>query len=406
MMRFCTRQAILAISGAAAVAGLIGFAFAGRAAAQGQAAPKGQTAGKAPAATKAGKGAPAATSTPAAEAFNNVTTTSLGALSVDDFLGSMGVIAAALGYDCADCHPGAGSDKVDWVTDSNPKKVTARKMINMVAAINRTNFGGQQKVTCFTCHHGKDLPTTTIALDTLYGPPNEERRDILEPGQGVPTIDQVLNKYIQAVGGAQRLAGLTSWVATGTSLGYEGLGGGGSFQIIAKRPNQRTTLIEFKEHPERGNNTRVFDGKNGWIKSPRGLLSEYELTGTELDGARLDAMLSFADQMKSALNNWRVGQLESMGDKDVQVVQGSGPRGLLATFYFDKDSGLLLRTVRYGTSPIGRVPTQMDFSDYRDVNGIKFPFKYTFSWLDGKDSFQITDVKLNGAIAASKFAKP
>ena len=194
--------------------------------------------------------------------------------------------------------------------------------------------------------------------------------------------------------------------AISSRITSHGSRGGGSFQIIAKRPNQRTTLIEFKEHPERGNNTRVFDGKNGWIKSPRGLLSEYELTGTELDGARLDAMLSFADQMKSALNNWRVGQLESMGDKDVQVVQGSGPRGLLATFYFDKDSGLLLRTVRYGTSPIGRVPTQMDFSDYRDVNGIKFPFKYTFSWLDGKDSFQITDVKLNGAIAASKFAKP
>jgi hypothetical protein len=282
----------------------------------------------------------------------------------------------------------------------------ARKMIDMVAAINRTNFGGRQAVTCFTCHHGRDLPTTTIALDTLYGPPNEERRDVLEPGQGVPAIDQVLNKYIQALGGAQRVAGLNSWVATGTSLGYEGLGGGGSFQIIAKRPNLRTTLIEFKEHPERGNSTRVFDGKNGWIKSPRGLLSEYELTGTELDGARLDAALSFPDQMKSALTNWRVGQLESMGDKDVQVVQGSGPRGLLATFYFDKDSGLLLRTVRYGTSPIGRVPTQMDFADYREVSGVKFPFKYTFSWLDGKDSFQITDVKVNSAIDASKFAKP
>lgn len=404
-MRLWSREAALAVAGAA-LAGLIGFTFAGRAAAQGQAAPKAAT--KTPAAGKAGKAAAAATAkgTPAAEFFNNVTTASLGSLSVDDFIASMGVVAAALGYDCADCHPGAGSDKVDWVTDSNPKKVMARKMINMVAGINRTYFNGAQNVTCFTCHHGKDLPTTTIALDALYGPPNDEHRDVVELGQGVPTIDQILSKYIQALGGAQRLAGLNSWVATGTSLGYEGLGGGGSFQIIAKRPNQRTTLIEFKEHPERGNNTRVFNGRNGWIKSPRGLLAEYELTGTELDGARLDATLSFPDQMKSSLTNWRVGQLESMGDKDVQVVQGSGPRGLLATFYFDKDSGLLLREVRYGTSPIGHVPTQMDFSDYREVNGIKFPFKYTFSWLDGRDSFQISDVKVNGAIDASKFAKP
>ncbi|HLH42915.1 MAG TPA: photosynthetic reaction center cytochrome c subunit family protein [Bryobacteraceae bacterium] len=401
-MRLWSRKAALAIS-AVALAGLIGFAFASRAAAQGQAAPKAAT--KTPAASKAGKAATTKGVT-AAEYFNNVTTASLGALSVDDFIGSMGVIAAALGYDCADCHPGAGSDRVNWVTDSNPKKVMARKMINMVAGINRTYFNGAQNVTCFTCHHGRDLPSTSIALDKLYGPPNDEHTDVIEPGQGVPTIDQVLSKYIQALGGAQRLAGLNSWIATGTSLGYEGLGGGGTFQIIAKRPNQRTTLIQFKEHPERGDNTRVFDGRNGWIKSPRGLLSEYELTGTELDGARLDAQLSFPDQMKTALTNWKVGALESLGDKDVQVVQGSGPRGLLATFYFDKDSGLLLREVRYGTSPIGRNPTQMDFSDYREVNGIKFPFKYTFSWLDGRDSFQITDVKVNPAIDASKFAKP
>jgi hypothetical protein len=261
-------------------------------------------------------------------------------------------------------------------------------------------------VTCFTCHHGHDLPVTTIALDTLYGPPNEEKRDIIVPAQGVPTADQLLNKYIQALGGAQRLAGLTSFVATGTSLGYEGLGGGGSFQIYAKAPDQRTTLIQFKEHPERGDSTRAYNGKNGWIKSPRSLLGEYELTGSELDGARLDAQLSFPGQIKQVLSNWRVGSPDSIGDKDVYVVQGSGPRGLLATFYFDKDSGLMVREVRYSASPIGRVPTQMDFADYRDVGGIKFPFKYTFSWLDGKDSFQLSDVKTNVAIDAAKFGKP
>jgi hypothetical protein len=162
----------------------------------------------------------------------------------------------------------------------------------------------------------------------------------------------------------------------------------------------------FKDHPERGNNTRVYNGHNGWIKSPRGLFAEYELTGGELDGARLDAMASFPGQLKTALTNWRVGGTESIGDKDVQVLQGSGPRGLLATFFFDAKTGLLMRTVRYSTSPVGRVPTQMDFSDYRDVGGIKFPFQYTFSWLDGRDAFKLTDVKTNVAIDASKFAKP
>jgi hypothetical protein len=133
---------------------------------------------------------------------------------------------------------------------------------------------------------------------------------------------------------------------------------------------------------------------------------EYDLTGSELDGARLDALLSFPGQIKTALNNWRSGSLDSIGDKEVQVVQGSGPRGLLATLYFDTKTGLLVRLIRYSASPIGRVPTQIDYSDYRDVNGIKFPFKYTFSWLDGRDSFQLSDVKINVPIDAAKFGKP
>jgi hypothetical protein len=352
---------------------------------------------------------PAPTAAPktqaAGEAFKNVTTSTLKGLTVSDFLGAMGVMSAALGYDCADCHVAAGTDKVNWEFDT-PKKKTARKMVEMVAVINKTNFAGVQMVTCWTCHHGRFMPSTTIGLDALYGTPNDERNDIVVPGEGVPSATQVLDKYIQAVGGAQRLAGLTSYIATGSSLGYEGLGGGGSFQIFAKSPDQRTTQIAFKDHPERGDSTRAYNGTAGWIKSPRGLFPEYDLTGSELDGARLDALLSFPGQIKTALNNWRSGSLDSIGDKEVQVVQGSGPRGLLATLYFDTKTGLLVRLVRYSASPIGRVPTQIDYSDYRDVNGIKFPFKYTFSWLDGRDSFQLSDVKINVPIDAAKFGKP
>jgi len=383
-MKLWSSRLILAVAGGT-VPWLLCFALAGEAAAQAPvAAPKPQTAG---------------------EAFKNVTTSTLKGLTVSDFLGSMGVMAAALGYDCADCHIAAGTDKVNWEFDT-PKKKTARRMVEMVAGINRTNFAGVQMVTCWTCHHGRFQPSTTIGLDALYGTPNEEKSDIVAPGEGQPSATQILDKYIQALGGAQRLAGLTSYIATGSSLGYEGLGGGGSFQIFAKAPNQRTTLITFKDHPERGNNTRVYNGSAGWIKSPRGLFPEFELNGSDLEGAKLDAQMSFPGQIKQVLGNWRVGSPDSIGDKEVQVVQGSGPRGLLATLYFDKQSGLLLRVVRYTPSPIGRVPIQMDYSDYRDVGGIKFPFKYTFSWLDGRDSFQLSDVKINVPIDAARFGQP
>ena len=373
----------------AAVAAVLwsGFAMAGRVAAQ-------------------GRGAAPTTARKAGEAFKNVTTSTLKELSVDDFVAAMGVMAAALGYDCADCHPGAGSDKADFVVDTILQKRTARRMVEMVATINRTNFAGVQRVTCFTCHHGQETPKTTIALDNLYSSPPMEDDDVVLPGVGGPSADQILDKYIQALGGGQRLAGLTSFVATGASLGYGGFGGDGEFTIYAKAPNQRTTAITFKDHPERGDSIWAFNGSTGWIKTPRGLLADYELIGEELDGARLEAQMAFPGQIKQALSNWRVGLRRSIDNRDYLVVQGSGPRGLLATLYFDPESGLLRRMVRYGPSPVGRVPTQIDYSDYREVGGIKFPFEYQFSWLDGRYTAKLKEIKTNVAIDAARFGRP
>ena len=373
---------------AMAVGGAGGFALVERASAQAPtvAAPtKGQTAG---------------------EFFKNVTTSTLKGLTPSDFLGAMGVLTADLGYDCADCHPGAGTDHVDFVTDSNPKKKTARKMIEMVAAINRQNFGGAQMVTCWTCHHGLDLPTTSIALDKLYGEPNDEKRDIVVPLQGEPPAGRILDQYVDAMGGAQKIAAVKTFVATGESEGYGGLGGKAHFQIFAQVPNRRSMWINFPEHPDRGVSAWTYDGKTGWISSPRGYFVQYELTGNDLNGAKLDAVLAFPDQIKTALSNWRVGADDFVQGHDVYVVQGSGPGGLLGTFFFDKKSHLLVRYVRRTPSPVGRITIQQDFDDYRDVDGVKFPFKYSFLWLDGRFTANIQDVKVNVPVDAAKFGKP
>ena len=96
----------------------------------------------------------------------------------------------------------------------------------------------------------------------------------------------------------------------------------------------------------------------------------------------------------------------TIDDRDVDVVQGNGPRRLFATLYFDKQTGLLVRMVRYGNSPIGRLPTQVEYSDYREIGGIKMPFRFTFAWLDGRDAFQLSEVQLNAAIDGAKFGRP
>jgi hypothetical protein len=357
--------------------------------------------------TLAGQASAQAKPKTAGEAFKNVTTSALKGLTIDDFIGAMGVMAAGLGYDCADCHRNAGYDTVDWAADTMPTKVTARKMIDMVAAINRTNFAGVQLVTCWTCHHGREIPTTSVALDRLYDAPNDEKDDIIPKDPEGPPATQILDKYIAALGGADRLSHLTGFIATGTQNGgYQHVKGGGVFQIFAKAPDQRTVHITFPEAPDRGEQTRAYDGRVGWINTPRSVLGEYEVTGTELDGQRFEAQLAFPGQIKQVLTNLRTGFEQNINDHEVQVVQGTGPRGLLVTLYFDKGTGLLRRILRFGKSPVGRISTQVDYDDYRAVNGIKFPFKFVFSWLDGRDGFDITEVKTNVPIDPAVFGRP
>src|SRR5213594_2608238 len=135
------------------------------------------------------------------QVFKNVQ--ALKGIPVDDFLETMGIMAAALQFDCSDCHANAGTDRVDWAADT-PRKRMARSMVNMVANINRTNFGGRQMVTCWTCHRNRDKPLVTPVMATIYGNPVIEPDDVIVQAPGAPSPESILDKYIQASGGSQR----------------------------------------------------------------------------------------------------------------------------------------------------------------------------------------------------------
>ena len=356
------------------------------------------------------------------QVFKNIQ--ALKGIPVDDFMQTMGLMAAALQFDCSDCHVGAGTDKVDWAADT-PRKRMARNMVNMVTTINRTNFGGRQMVTCWTCHRNRDKPLTTPVMGTIYGMPPYEPDDVLVQSPLAPSAQSILDKYIQAVGGAQRLAGLTSFVGKGTSVGFGGFGGGGAVEIVAKAPDKRATIILFKEETGRGDQIRTYDGTTGWVRTPLNVVGEFQLVGGDLDGARFDAQLSFPGQIKQILTNVKSGPPTTITDLPapasqsslqqdvtlgqthmVDVVQGTGPRGLLVTLFFDQQTGLLLRELRFGNSPIGRVPTQIDYADYRDVNGVKLPFRITYAWLDGRDSIVLSEIRTNVPVDETKFGRP
>jgi hypothetical protein len=250
------------------------------------------------------------------------------------------------------------------------------------------------------------LGTKGRQLLDLPSPDGSSRGDAeprcgLQQAPGAPPPDQVLDKYIQAVGGAERLARLTSFVGKGTASLFGG-GFKSPVEIYVKAPNQRTTII----HQELGDKTMTFDGRAGWLASAVTPVPVMELTGGELEGAKLEAELSIPGRVKQALGQWRSNLPSSIGGRDVNVLQGTGAGGNHATLYFDVESGLLTRIVRYANSAMGRVPTQIDFEDYREVAGVKLPFKWAFAWVSGRDVVELSEVQPNAAIDAAKFAKP
>ena len=153
-------------------------------------------------------------------------------------------------------------------------------------------------VTCFACHRGGDHPRTTPDLSALYGgTPEDELDDTVEQAPGAPSADDILDRYVQALGGAQQLASVASFVAEGTSSGYGPESEKRPIEIFAQAQGQRTVII----HTDNGDSTTTYDGRAGWIAAPLRPVAVVPLTGGDLDGARLDAALSFPARVKQAV---------------------------------------------------------------------------------------------------------
>ena len=335
------------------------------------------------------------------DVFKNIKV--LKGLTVDEFMGTMGLFSAALNVCCGDCHVGAGGSNPQWDKDP-PRKIVARHMVEVMNNVNKTNFGGAQVVTCWTCHRGSASPATTPGIDAIYSDPVPAYPDVLpkaSAGAVVPTADQIFDKYIQALGGAEALAKLTSYTATGTSTTF-GADQLNKADIYAKAPDKLATVVHLRE----GDMVRTYDGHDAWVVLPLTVTGEYQLTASAAEGGKLDGQLAFPGNIKSFLQNWKVSYPSNIDGHDVNVVQGTGPGGFIGTFYFDKQTGLLTRMVRYAHSAVGRVPTQIDFSDYKPVAGVMIPFKRTFGWVSGREEYTLTEFKPNVAVDDSKFAKP
>jgi hypothetical protein len=331
--------------------------------------------------------------------FRNVQV--LKGIPADEFMDAMGMFSASLGYDCVSCHsPEIYKDREAFGI-STPAIQRARGMIGMMNAINKSYFGGQPRVSCFTCHHGQDRPEFVPNLALQYGELVLDPNDIRIVPDRQPAVDRIFDTYLQAIGGRQRLADITSFVARGS---YEGLntGAGSQFplEIYVKAPDQRAQII----HGPEGDGVKVYDGRSAWVAERWRPLPLMALSGGNLDGARLEALTWFPAGLRLAFSDWQSSNT-LIDNRVVQILQGSNAGSPPVNFYFDS-SGLLTRIVRWNSTAVGLTPTQIDYSDYRDLSGIKIPFRTVVTWPDGKDTILLDDVAANVAIDSARFGTP
>jgi outer membrane lipoprotein-sorting protein len=325
-------------------------------------------------------------------------------IPVDEFMETMGFFSASLGLNCTGCHGLEAARDVSKFANDTPLKQTARKMILMVNALNKNNFGGVRMVTCYSCHRGDEAPRVRPWLSEQYGDPAEEDpNEVQIPSQapGADSADQIFDKYVQALGGSQQVSSLTSFIAKGTYEGYDTEQEKVPVEVFAKAPAQRATFV----HIPGGDKIEVYDGRAGWIAEPETPAPLMALTGGDLDGAKIEAMLFFPSQVKQMRSQWRTGMASVNGHR-TEVVEGTGAGQLPLKLYFDQGSGLLVRMVRFTNTLVGQITTQVDYNDYRTVSGLKVPFQWTVTWVDGQSTTELTDVQANAPIGPEKFAKP
>ncbi len=339
------------------------------------------------------KASPEGGATPklAEQEYKNVQ--ALKGIPAEQIIPAMQFIAASLGVECEYCHVPRAFEK-----DDKKPKVTARKMIGMMMAINKENFEGHREITCYSCHRGSANPVATPII-SAEEPKREaaESSKTGEPKPVFPPADQLLDKYVAAIGGADALQKVTSRVQKGTLIAF----GGQHFpvDVYSKAPEKRLSVM----HLSNGDSITAFDGKQGWLSVPGRV---HMMSTMENAAARIDADLYFPLHVKTLYEKFQVDAGEKIDGHDTYLVVGHNEGQPPLRLYFDKESGLLLRFVRYGETPLGRNPTQIDYADYREANGLKIPFRWTLSRPGNQFTIQVEQLQQNVPVDDAKFVAP
>ena len=367
---------------------------------------------------------PAASQGPLApEKFKNIQV--LNDLPADQLDGVMRFMSASLGVKCDFCH--VTSEQGNWPMEKDDKKnkQTARTMVQMMNAINAANFEGKMTVNCASCHHGRNEPDRLPPLAVELTPDQvavaaaraaqqaqqaaAPARGNTPPGPGGPggrggfarpteTIDQVLDAYLQALGGRPAVEKVTSRVMRGTVT--DRAGQASPIAVEEKAPGMVRQSIESKPAAS----TWATDGTTAWAQEGP---NAWTLTNVlELQEVSRLADLALPLKIKERYQNLQVTRYAKLDGKDMIIVSGRSAPTVTEQFYFDRQTGLLARRVVGTRTFFGNLPEQIDYTDYRSVDGVKVPFQVRRATWESVTTAKFSDVKVNPPVDGSRFAKP
>jgi hypothetical protein len=324
----------------------------------------------------------------AEQAFKNIKV--IKSMPAGQLQGAMSFISASLGVECSYCHTPPAMEK-----DDKPTKETARRMLAMVTEINK-NFGDKNVVNCATCHRGKTRPVATPPMPSLSSP--LAAKSATANQQSLPTVDEILDRYINAIGGMKALDKVTTRVRKGS---IQVAGVQGSFEFYEVAPNK--ALLIGSLPPPLGSVQQGFDGTSGWIKNQNGV---FDMGRDGLEQARREWPIYADVKLKDQFKAMSVEGRERLDTREFYVVLGTRQDNQIERLYFDVQSGLLVR--RYSETPtyFGTISTGTDYDDYRKVGSVRLPF--LVRKMRGGNIFlqTVSEYKLNSKIDDALFKKP